>query len=1530
MADSAWGDEKRPRLTESEMKIILQKHHLLDYLKDPPEGIEEVKDQTNLIMFLSRRARSDETKARSRKKKGDQPQRRDSNQYLIQAMQSSDGGNEATQSRFPDAQRYREKRRHLATSLATLVMQPDKRKKVVEDGAVAVLVQLSGASDPVVRKCCASSFAFLSTVPNLRDSMIDSGVIGALVQICATKVREYQSNCIKAMLNLTMGPGTEVRCAKEGGTLLAAHAGQYRDLLALVLKLLVNMSSTPDRYPRIEEVSDALMHISDHHDDLSEYEDELLIAALTNLAALRQNQLRLLESGVMKVVEKNIHSKNENILILVSRLISNLTTDPRSRIKLVDVGIIRILLQMVKVQIDDVRSNAVVAFHSLSRDVACREKVVSAGAVKVVVDISLEDNLSIHLARTVAGTIRVLCDDESIVGFLLRDGVVKALYRLKNTNDKIVLHRCIEALCALYSQSSEVVNKLINMGTVGLLGYICENMKDENTAEWCAFALLRLSYRFVCPIEFLSTGVLPAIIKLLGNTNSIQATNQCKLFCAHALAELTAERELKSSIAISILVKMLQDESIADIKTRSATALYNLAVTRENCFMMLKAGALLPIIQLTRSDHLETKVRCAAILSRLTAYQEYHSVLNKADIRRLVDLSAIDSIITQRRVVVTLSNLSVNEDIRNMLLDIPEAGEAMKLLISRPDDSMRSGCAAILCNLSAAYGSEHGLIKMEIVPTLLVTALLASDKPSCKLVCVKSILNLMSDPSVHKYLVKDGVIWGLSSLAALYMDEVDDIQTPNADGRVSPAPPRSPGGEAVSDVDVMLEIVELCARALCNLSREFSKEVLHSAVTVKVVMAFIVSSKVALLRYGSRILLQMLQATEKKDEKFRVIAVERMAVVSCNDEEVSKLTILCLCLCSQSELCREVIVRCGILHSIDAYTIFRESRLSFAYLTMVGNIAQAPSMRARLLDSSSLSKFDEMTNNKEDPAIHLALSKVLYNLSCSEENIAFFANVTDKDSKFPMEGSIQLSRLCRITASLLENPHVTVKDEIFKHMAAFLYNLTIRTEFTNAFLAQGVVLILKELWSKIKNDEVGCKLVCMSCCNLACGNVNTSKLLEDGLVQEVLSFIADSSKKKIRFSEDELACWSAAVRNIMHVVHNQTVLIESGVISGLVVVANECWARIKSAGKSTNTEALIRTWRNCTAALRAITYNEKERDKLEDMGALDVIILDSKKDLDDQDLGIGINLLHEIEAESWKNGTRGILKDGRSRDIFSAKMREDFLGAGEHVAFNYSTELATINKMMVTISVPSEEGLEEAERVPMMDLKDVIGELGSIDIGDAGASDPITVRVPKCEIQISELSTSIRELLEDGDYLPLSDSESDSDELGAEINVSATPEAAIQLQLPQHGLDTSSADKVIVASSGGAGTGGISAFTTAVVHEMGDNTQVAKLKSNLKVAVELENKKAELLDLPQLSPMKESVSFKSPDPARRRQKDHSHSMPSITSPGFKSPKKGLSKDQKFEKLVSLISVARKAKSISTNDISSQWKEMSQF
>ena len=87
--------------------------------------------------------------------------------------------------------------------------------------------------------------------------------------------------------------------------------------------------------------------------------------------------------------------------------------------------------------------------------------------------------------------------------------------------------------------------------------------------------------------------------------------------------------------------------------------LYNLASSNENCALMLEAGALMHVVHLTQAPLSATKMKCAAILSRLSLHAKHYDQFSRHDVLRvLLELCNVDNIMTQRRLVIAISNLS--------------------------------------------------------------------------------------------------------------------------------------------------------------------------------------------------------------------------------------------------------------------------------------------------------------------------------------------------------------------------------------------------------------------------------------------------------------------------------------------------------------------------------------------------------------------------------------------------------------------------------------------------------------------------------------------------------------------------------------------------------------------------------------------------------------------------------------------------------------------------------------------------------
>jgi len=1141
-----------------------------------------------------------------------------------------------------------DKKRRFALALATLSSKKHKRAEIVMDGGIAALIELSLMKDNFIQRCCAAAFAYFSLEQSIRGKMIDDGAYSAIASLSANSASAIvKVACIRAICNLCCENGYEAKLVRDGCAASVPNMiNACPEVNDVGLRILLNLSCVPDKYSRIEDIIETLMHFSSTF--LSEEGEHLVISILCNLSALRNNQLKLVEDGCLKLVDRILKSKNPKLRILASEVIKNLSTDSRTRYKLVENNIIHTLLIMSKDENLQVQLLCIKTFYNLSRDNVCREKIIHANALPVIIKICMDTGSNILLARGAARIIRIMCSDSELAHKLVNDGIVKALMALRAADDHTIQQFCAESLCSLF-QIDSVLHILVEQGAVGVLVYISENSTDVITSEWCSFALYHLATSGICPQSMLEGGILPCVTKLCMD----ECTEGTRYFCSSTLAFLTQSKLVDASFSIPLLVDMLQSEPDQKTMAACATALYNMADDDENCFAMLEHGGLVSIVHLiTVSDSMQTKMKCAAILSRLSLHETYyHEFAGDNILRVLLELSTWDHILTQRRVVIALSNLSQSEELRIQLLALNPIPFIISLA-SKRDENLRRGCSAIVCNLAYEVGREKSIANAGIIPTLLITAMITSDQPDTKMICVKALINLMADSSLHKLLVDEGVVWGLSTLAL-----IDDF-----------------------------ELLKLCSSALCLLSTKYARVMLSSPNSVKMVLKLINQSDLNLLRNGAKALTNLLFQTTDADEKFRCLVVDNLSrMAQHQDEEVSKISVLCLCFSSQSEACRESIVSKGLLSGIDSSTIFGDQKVCYAYLTMFGNIANNPSMRTKILDERALKRFEKICT-AQDPQLDLAVLKAIYCLSCADSNLPKLAN----------------QNAVSILEALWDVKYEKSNDLVF-HLVAILYNLTTIPEIQSKLVSQGIVELLIRVWPVAKENFQMCTLVCSAICHLGGGNVNTSRMVSAGCTSILCFMTAYKSIEKYRnYYFDiklHLRC-SIAMRNLMCVVANQKQMVDQGCIAAIITMADVLLLnsnkappprKVSSFNSKSNfssefynpDQLAIRD--NCSASLRAMTFNVELRKTLLESDGINIILERIQEEMrGEDDALLQHKLLLELEAESWEN-PKCRQKEGRAEASPPMPLFADLLSGTISVELQADIKFAPLEKYHVQV-----------------------------------------------------------------------------------------------------------------------------------------------------------------------------------------------------------------------------------------------------
>merc|ERR1711939_146638 len=227
----------------------------------------------------------------------------------------------------------------------------------------------------------------------------------------------------------------------------------------------------------------------------------------------------------------------------------------------------------------------------------------------------------------------------------------------------------------------------------------------------------------------------------------------------------------------------------------------------------------------------------------------------------------------------------------------------------------------------------------------------------------------------------------------------------------------------------------------------------------------------------------------------------------------------------------------------------------------------------------------------------------------------------------------------------------------------------------------GIVLIIYRLWVHAKKNLRTCTIAMLAVCQLACGHVNTSQMVDENCA-EILCFMTKHKEEpacaSYYFDHDIIERCSAAFRNLCCIIPNQDRMVMAGAITSIVEL-------ISLNGEPAESVRFAQIRQNCASALRSMTYNIGIRQKLLESGAITVILQDLSRNFEGDKISIGHNLLCELEAESWCNGSRGREKESRAPKIEPAPLYTELLGGTPHVTLNVDAVTVKQDKFLVRV-----------------------------------------------------------------------------------------------------------------------------------------------------------------------------------------------------------------------------------------------------
>jgi hypothetical protein len=315
------------------------------------------------------------------------------------------------------------------------------------------------------------------------------------------------------------------------------------------------------------------------------------------------------------------------------------------------------MINMLQDTSEPIRGQSVKAFHSLSKDLQLRHKVVyNEKAVSLLLLLGRDHYDDVSYGRYLARVYRSLCKEALISAKLVREGVVESIQHLTavragQDQDQVIVHYCMESLCSLFD-NDEVVHDLVNgnngLGVRVLIEFadraVSSEPHDGLVLEWAAYVMYRLCLRGACSRELLQDQILPCVVRLTACVDV-----KPRYFCAGILKLVSQHHAVNTSMAILPVIDMMRTDTNPVTQRNCAASLANMIHDSDNCAIMLKSGALPYIVRLSGTDVLGTKMKCAAIFSRLSIHEQYFSEFARDDVMQVTSRRYLFSVLCSKQ-----------------------------------------------------------------------------------------------------------------------------------------------------------------------------------------------------------------------------------------------------------------------------------------------------------------------------------------------------------------------------------------------------------------------------------------------------------------------------------------------------------------------------------------------------------------------------------------------------------------------------------------------------------------------------------------------------------------------------------------------------------------------------------------------------------------------------------------------------------------------------------------------------------------
>ncbi len=790
--------------------------------------------------------------------------------------------------------------------------------------------------------------------------------------MCLVNLAGNESNCNPILRQGTFKDLTEIwpKCSN-----------QSKDLCAFAISNLLSNDHILDHIGQYNGIPPLLFLAKSDNDHCK----CISITSLRRLAISPHNRKRLMESGILKVIQQNGLSLNSEIQREVAAILCNLSRDACHRTDIFQTCL-HILIYLIKSKDADTISHAAGTLGNLLEDDDHHSEIDLHNTFSHLMKLLTHETCDVRreVSRVISNLLSSYDNHESIIE---RD--CSALVELSGDNDQECQHN------AVLSCRKLVVNKKSHsiLMLKGLKNFFSLLKSGNTNTKRQVSAILRdLSANSENKLEMASLGGIEEMILLL------KSGNRCfQTFAAATLRHLSWENSLRRRIVtigtIPFAVQCISGAT-QDLMCQIAGLFANLSEAVENHHDMVDEGVITAVLTLSRERNNEIIQDVARTLTNISASEDKQLLIHQqGGTSCLMYLSEVENCVCRRYVSLALQILSTNAGVCRALIKEKNVVPIVKLSRYSHLDYQRTTAVAVASISNEDSGKIELSSNEECLNDLFVLCKNRDIRIQRDTVC--AIANISNCYDTHRSLLDAGALQVFAKLC-----------------------------DSCSDSIVCREIARFFS--FISISDEAKAEMLDNGILLHL-MQFARRSDIETQRYSSLALCNLCLSRKQKTDVLQHHGLVKtlLYLTRCPDLEVDRCTVLAITALAlgADDTSKERIVDSGALKpllKILAYPDFEVQQCASLALSALV-LGEKEAVKVKLnMEQQSLDNIIALVNSSNEECIHHGIH-IIGSLmeSCTNCNILVDRGCIDIVTRITVSASIEIKRACGYIFSLL-------------------------------------------------------------------------------------------------------------------------------------------------------------------------------------------------------------------------------------------------------------------------------------------------------------------------------------------------------------------------------------------------------------------------------------------------------------------------------------------------------------------------------